>query len=171
MRVLDHANYSEDTVQNVVPVLEALHASIKENPLIYEVNSEDGSTKTVHLFTDAAKEGSAKESKIGLGFVLNLGDTSVSWGAVLDEGNRESCEGLNGEELKFLKSLSIYELEIFAVDLALHVLEKENLVNSNIVLHVDNVGACFAIRKGAGCKSAAAISAANATKVLGSRGR
>ena len=95
----------------------------------------------------------------------------MSWGAVIDEGDRESCEGFNAEELKFLKTLSIYELEIFAVDLALHVLERENLVNSNIVLHVDNVGACFAIRKGAGCKSAAAISAANATKVLGSRGR
>ena len=171
MRILDHACCTEDTVQNIIPVPEALHASIKENPLISEVKSNEGSAKTVHLFTDAAKEGSAKEFKIGLGFVLNLGDTSVSWGAVINEGDRSSCEGFSDEELMFLKSLTISELEILAVELALNFLEKENLLNCSLVLHVDNVGACYAIRKGAGCRSAAAISAANAARALGSRGR
>ena len=66
-----------------------------------------------------------------------------------------------GEEFAFLSSLPIYELEIIAVDIAIKMLHQLNLIDSNLIVHVDNVGAAHSIRKGGGCKSVAAVAAAN----------
>ena len=75
--------------------------------------------------------------------------------------NKVTGEEVFGEEFKFLSTLGIYELEIIAVDIAIQMLYHLNLIDSNLIVHVDNVGAAHSIRKGGGLKSVAAASAAN----------
>ena len=126
----------------------------------------------MHFCSDAAKDKgkNGKPARVGLGWVVNCGEVSYSFGKLIDYS-----EDLPAAE-KFLFKLSIYELELLSVDMGIQMLvaserlgehaRPNSLGGKNCIIHCDNNAACFALQKGAGATAAGSVAAAQATATL-----
>ena len=89
MRALNINIFSLSSTHAAIPVLEKLIEKLGKNITIFEARDKEDQM-TYHHDTDAAKE----SDRIGLGWVLSLGEITVPWSDVTRKRGAKAKEGV-----------------------------------------------------------------------------